>query len=58
MNARIADAGFASDAVYRRFAATAAMAKCFASDMAMKVTTDAVQMFGGAGYMQDLPVLR
>ena len=34
------------------------MAKCFASDMAMKVTTDAVQIFGGAGYMRDLPVER
>jgi alkylation response protein AidB-like acyl-CoA dehydrogenase len=56
--ARIADAGFADDAAFRRFAATASMAKCFASDMAMKVTTDAVQVFGGAGYMQDLPVER
>ena len=26
------------------------MAKCFGSDMAMKVTTDAVQVFGGYGY--------
>ena len=34
------------------------MAKCFASDMAMKVTTDAVQIFGGAGYMKDFPVER
>ena len=34
------------------------MAKCFASDMAMKVTTDAVQIFGGAGYMKDYPVER
>ncbi len=56
--ARIADKGFASDAEFRHFAATAAMAKCFASDMAMKVTTDAVQIFGGAGYMKDFPVER
>ena len=56
--ARIVDAGFADDAAFRRFAATASMAKCFASDVAMKVTTDAVQVFGGAGYMQDLPVER
>ncbi len=56
--ARIVDQGFADDAAFRRFAATASMAKCFASDMAMKVTTDAVQVFGGAGYMQDLPVER
>ena len=34
----------------------AAMAKVFASDIAMKVTTDAVQILGGAGYMRDYPV--
>ena len=34
------------------------MVKTFASDMAMKVTTDAVQAFGGAGYLQDHPVER
>jgi len=33
-----------------------AMAKVFATDMAMKVTTDAVQVFGGVGYMRDYPV--
>ena len=33
-----------------------AMAKVFASDAAMKVTTDAVQVFGGTGYMRDYPV--
>ena len=33
-----------------------AMAKVFASDMAMKVTTDAVQVFGGAGYIRDYPI--
>ena len=44
--ARIADEGFASDASFREFSAKASMAKCFASDMAMKVTTDAVQIFG------------
>jgi alkylation response protein AidB-like acyl-CoA dehydrogenase len=32
--------------------------KCFASDVAMEVTTDAVQLFGGAGYTQDFPVER
>jgi len=36
----------------------AAMAKCFASDVAMKVTTDAIQVFGGAGYLCDHPVER
>jgi alkylation response protein AidB-like acyl-CoA dehydrogenase len=32
------------------------MAKVFASDVAMKVTTNAVQIFGGYGYMRDYPV--
>jgi alkylation response protein AidB-like acyl-CoA dehydrogenase len=36
----------------------AAMAKLFASDMAMKVTTDCVQLLGGYGYIQDYPVER
>jgi alkylation response protein AidB-like acyl-CoA dehydrogenase len=35
-----------------------AMAKCFASDMAMQVTTDAVQILGGYGYLKDYPVER
>ena len=35
-----------------------AAAKCFASDVAMKVTTDAVQVLGGAGYTQDFPAER
>jgi butyryl-CoA dehydrogenase len=33
-----------------------AMAKVFATDVAMKVTTDAVQVMGGAGYMREYPV--
>jgi alkylation response protein AidB-like acyl-CoA dehydrogenase len=33
-----------------------AMAKLYASDIAMEVTTDAVQVFGGYGYMRDYPV--
>jgi alkylation response protein AidB-like acyl-CoA dehydrogenase len=33
-------------------------AKCFASDVAMSVTTDAVQLFGGYGYTVDFPVER
>ena len=36
----------------------AAMAKLFASDMAMKVTTDCVQILGGYGYISDYPVER
>lgn len=35
-----------------------AMAKCFASDAAMSVTTDAVQLLGGYGYTRDFPVER
>ena len=35
-----------------------AMAKCFASDTAMSVTTDAVQLLGGYGYTKDFPVER
>jgi alkylation response protein AidB-like acyl-CoA dehydrogenase len=34
------------------------MAKCFASDAAMRVTTDAVQIFGGYGYTREYPVER
>jgi len=49
--ARLRDAG-------RPFATRAAMAKLFATDMAMKVTTDAVQVFGGYGYVEDFPVER
>jgi acyl-CoA dehydrogenase len=33
-----------------------AMAKCFASDSAMEVTTNAIQVMGGVGYMMDEPV--
>lgn len=36
--------------------AYSAMAKCWASDMAMEVTTNAVQVFGGYGYMKEYPV--
>ncbi len=35
-----------------------AAAKCYASDTAMKVTVDAVQLLGGAGYVRDFPVER
>ena len=46
------------NADYQRLSYFASMAKCFASDMAMKVTTDAVQIFGGYGYVKDFPVER
>ena len=35
-----------------------AMAKCFASDVAMQVTTDCVQFLGGYGYTEEFPVER
>ncbi len=40
----------------RRNTKYAAFAKAFAADMAMKVTTDAVQVFGGYGYSKEYPV--
>jgi len=40
------------------FRVQAAMAKLFATDTAMQVSTDAVQILGGAGYTQDFPVER
>ncbi|GAA3775217.1 acyl-CoA dehydrogenase family protein [Streptomyces phyllanthi] len=49
--ARLRDAG-------RPFAKQAAMAKLHCTDTAMKVTTDAVQIFGGYGYTADFPVER
>ena len=49
--ARLRDAG-------RPFSRQASVAKMVASDNAMKVTTDAVQVLGGAGYTKDFPVER
>ena len=51
------------DAARRRdrgepFGQQAAMAKLFCTDMAMRVTTDAVQVLGGYGYVSDFPVER
>jgi alkylation response protein AidB-like acyl-CoA dehydrogenase len=43
---------------WHRLNILASVAKCFGSDMAMKVTTDAVQIFGGYGYTKDYPVER
>jgi alkylation response protein AidB-like acyl-CoA dehydrogenase len=40
------------------YSVAASMAKLFASDIAMRVTTDAVQVHGGYGYMQEYPVER
>ena len=41
-----------------RFTRQASVAKLAATDAAMKVTTDAVQVLGGAGYTRDYPVER
>lgn len=49
--ARLRDAG-------RPYSAEAAKAKLFATDTAMRVTTEAVQVLGGAGYVTDHPVER
>jgi alkylation response protein AidB-like acyl-CoA dehydrogenase len=44
------------DSGARDVSKVSAMAKLFPTDVAMKVTTDAVQVFGGAGYMREYPV--
>jgi len=44
------------DADCKGMGQASAMSKLLASDVAMKVTTDAVQIFGGYGYMRDYPV--
>lgn len=46
----------AIDGGSKDFSKESAMAKLFASDVAMKVTVDAVQIFGGYGYMREYPV--
>ena len=50
--ASLVDRGAASTAL------ESSLAKCFAADAAMKVTTDAVQIFGGYGYTREYPVER
>lgn len=42
----------------RPYSAQAAMTKLFCTDVAMQVATNAVQIFGGAGYVEDFPVER
>jgi len=41
-----------------KYSKEAAMAKLLASDTAMKVTTDALQLFGGYGYTREYPIER
>ncbi|WP_329243919.1 acyl-CoA dehydrogenase family protein [Streptomyces canus] len=50
---RVAAGGREADLTFQ-----GAAAKCFASDVAMEVTTDAVQLLGGYGYTRDYPVER
>ncbi len=52
----IYQAARAADSGMKNISAIASMAKVLASDTAMKVTTDAVQILGGYGYMKDYPV--
>ncbi len=47
-----------ADAGARNITKLAAMAKCYASDVAVKVATDAVQVFGGYGFMEDYPIAK
>ncbi|MBM3330908.1 acyl-CoA dehydrogenase [candidate division WOR-3 bacterium] len=54
--ALIYEAARAADAGMKNTSAIASMAKVLASDTAMKVATDAVQIFGGYGYMREYPV--
>ncbi len=49
-SARMVDSGA------KNISKESAMAKLYASDVAMKVTVDAVQIFGGYGYMREYPV--
>ncbi len=51
-------AGDALDRDLPGITAGASMAKLFASDTAMRVTTDAVQILGGYGYLRDFPAER
>jgi butyryl-CoA dehydrogenase len=51
-------AAAAIDAKDPRMSYWASVAKCYASDAAMEVTTDAVQLLGGYGYMREYPVER
>jgi alkylation response protein AidB-like acyl-CoA dehydrogenase len=44
------------DSGAKDFTRESAMCKVFASDVAMRVTTDAMQIFGGVGYMRDYPI--
>ncbi len=47
-----------ADSGSKKVTKIAAMSKCFATDTAVKVATDAVQIFGGYGFMEDYPIAK
>jgi len=49
-------AAFMVDKKEKRFSAQSAMSKAYAGDIAMEVTTDALQVMGGYGYMKEYPM--
>ncbi len=51
-------AAWMKDAGFKNFGKEAAMAKLFASDVAMKATREAIQVYGGYGYVEEYPVER
>ena len=51
-------AAAAADAGSKEVNKRAAMAKCYATDVAVKVATDACQVFGGYGFMEDYPIAK
>jgi alkylation response protein AidB-like acyl-CoA dehydrogenase len=48
----------AGEGTFREVESLVSMGKCYASDVAMKVTLDAVQILGGAGYLKGAAVER
>jgi alkylation response protein AidB-like acyl-CoA dehydrogenase len=52
------NAAYQKDAGKKRFSQESAMAKLFAATVAVNVTREAVQIFGGYGYTKDYPVER
>ncbi len=52
----VLQAAFKVDKQEKRLSAHSAMSKAFAGDMAMEVTTEALQVMGGYGYMKDYPM--
>jgi len=55
---RVADMLDRGEKNFKMIEALSSMAKCYSTDIAMQITTEAVQVFGGYGYMKDYPVER